>query len=68
MEKRRKKRSKSIFGTSHTVSLNEAEYIYEKGAVRLIVGAACAWHTLALRRHRTALRGRTAAARTQGSR
>lgn len=39
VEKRRKKLSKSIFGTSHTVSLAEAEHIYEKGAERLIVGA-----------------------------
>ncbi len=39
VEKRRKKLSKSIFGTSHTVSLAEAEHVYEKGAERLIVGA-----------------------------
>ena len=37
--KRRKKLSKAVYGTSHTVSLAEAEYIYEKGAERLIVGA-----------------------------
>jgi len=37
--KRRKKLSKVVYGTSHTLSLAEAEYIYEKGADRLIVGA-----------------------------
>jgi hypothetical protein len=37
--KRRKKLSKAVYGTSHTVSLAEAETIYEKGAERLIVGA-----------------------------
>lgn len=36
--KRRKKLSKAVYGTSHTVSLAEAEYVYEKGAQRLIVG------------------------------
>ena len=36
--KRRKKLSKAVYGTSHTVSLAEAEYLYEKGAERLIVG------------------------------
>jgi hypothetical protein len=37
--KRKKKLSKAVYGTSHTVSLAEAEYIGEKGAGRLIVGA-----------------------------
>lgn len=37
--KRRKKLSKAVYGTSHTVSLAEAEYIYENGAERLIVGS-----------------------------
>jgi hypothetical protein len=37
--KRRKKLSKAVYGTSHTVSLAEAEYIHEKGAEKLIVGA-----------------------------
>jgi len=36
--KRKKKLSKVVYGTSHIVSLGEAEYIYEKGAERLIVG------------------------------
>jgi hypothetical protein len=37
--RRKKKLSKAVYGTSHTVSLAEAEYIYEKGADRLIVGS-----------------------------
>lgn len=37
--KRRKKLSKAVYGTSHTVSLAEAEYIYEAGADRLIIGS-----------------------------
>ena len=36
--KRKKKLSKAVYGTSHTVSLAEAEYIHESGAERLIVG------------------------------
>lgn len=39
VEKRKKKLSKEIFGTSHIVSLAEAEQVYEKGAERLILGA-----------------------------
>lgn len=39
VEKRKKKLSKEIFGTSHILSLAEAEYTYEEGAERLIVGA-----------------------------
>lgn len=39
VEKRKKKLSKEIFGTSHTISLAEAEYIYEQGAEKLILGA-----------------------------
>lgn len=37
--RRKKKLSKAVYGTSHTISLAEAEYIYEQGAERLIVGA-----------------------------
>jgi hypothetical protein len=39
VEKRQKKLSKEIYGTSHTISLAEAEYIYEEGAKNLIVGS-----------------------------
>jgi hypothetical protein len=38
VEKRKKKLSKKIFGTSHTISLDEAQFIYEKGAELLILG------------------------------
>ena len=39
IEKRKKKLSKEIFGTSHTISLAEAEYVYEDGAEKLIIGS-----------------------------
>ena len=38
IEKRRKKLSKKVYGTSHKISLAEAEYIYEKGAEKIIIG------------------------------
>ena len=39
VKKRKKKLSKAIYGTSHTISLDEAKYVYQKGAKRLILGA-----------------------------
>jgi hypothetical protein len=36
--KRKKKLSKEIYGTSHTISLAEAEYIYQDGAEGLLIG------------------------------
>lgn len=36
--KRQKKRSKAVYGTSPIVSQAEAEYTYEKGVKRLILG------------------------------
>jgi hypothetical protein len=39
VEKRKKKLSKAVYGTSHTISLAEAEPLYQKGAVRLLIGA-----------------------------
>ena len=36
--KRKKKLSKEIYGTSHTISRAEAEYIYQEGATRLLIG------------------------------
>ena len=39
VKKRKKKLSKAIYGTSHTVSLDEAKHVYQKGAERLIIGA-----------------------------
>lgn len=39
VEKRKKSLSKQVFGTSHVISLAEAEHIYEKGLTRLIIGS-----------------------------
>jgi len=39
IEKRKKKLSKAIYGTSHILSLEEARYVYEKGTQRLIIGS-----------------------------
>lgn len=38
IEKRKKKLSKAIYGTSHIVSIEEARHIYEGEAKRLIIG------------------------------
>ncbi|MBE9508215.1 MAG: hypothetical protein IMY86_09205, partial [Chloroflexi bacterium] len=38
VKKRKKKLSKRIYGTSHTISLDEARYVHEKGAELLIIG------------------------------
>ena len=37
--KRKKKLSKEIYGTSHTISLAEAKYTYQESAERLLIGA-----------------------------
>lgn len=37
-EKRKKKLSKALYGTSHILSQDEAKYVYEKGARYLIIG------------------------------
>ena len=42
VEKRKKKLSKAIYGSSHTVSLDEAMHIFQEGARRLVVG--CGQH------------------------
>ncbi len=39
IEKRKKKLSKVIYGTSHVLSLDEAKFVYEKGTKRLIIGS-----------------------------
>ena len=39
VKKRKKKLSKTVYGTSHTVSLEEAKHIYQDGAERLIIGS-----------------------------
>lgn len=38
VKKRKKKLSKAIYGTSHMLSLPEAEHVYEDGAKRLLIG------------------------------
>ena len=38
VEKRKKKLSKAVYGTSHVLSLAEAKHVYERGAERLIIG------------------------------
>lgn len=38
IKKRKKKLSKKIFGTSHIISLDEAEHLYEEGCSKLIIG------------------------------
>jgi hypothetical protein len=38
VRKRKKKLSKRLYGTSHTISLDEIRDVYETGAKRLIVG------------------------------
>ena len=38
IRKRKKKLSKKYYGTSHIVSLEEAEFVYEKGSNLLVVG------------------------------
>jgi hypothetical protein len=41
VKKRKKKLSKAVYGTSHTISLDEAKYVCDQGAAadRLIVGS-----------------------------
>ena len=38
VRKRKKKLSKAIYGSSHTLSLDEAKYVYEKTAKQIIIG------------------------------
>ncbi len=38
VSKRKKKLSKAIYGTSHVISFDEAKYIFEDRAERLIIG------------------------------
>jgi hypothetical protein len=39
VKKRKKKLSKAVYGTSHTISLDEAKHVYEKGTEQLIIGS-----------------------------
>ncbi|GCF09836.1 Mth938-like domain-containing protein [Dictyobacter arantiisoli] len=38
VEKRKKKLSKALYGTSHILSQDEAKFVYEKGTHYLVVG------------------------------
>ncbi len=38
VEKRTKKLSKALYGTSHKISLEEVEHIYEEGTEKIIMG------------------------------
>lgn len=38
VKKRKKKLSKKIFGTSHVISLPEAQQVFEEGVERIIIG------------------------------
>ena len=38
VKKRKKKLSKSVYGTSHKISLPEIEYVYQDGAEGIIIG------------------------------
>ena len=39
VKKRKKKLSKSIYGTSHTISLPEIEYVYQEQSEGIIIGS-----------------------------
>jgi hypothetical protein len=39
VKKRKKKLSKSVYGTSHTLSLPEIEYVYQEEAKAIIIGS-----------------------------
>jgi hypothetical protein len=39
IKKRKKKLSKAVYGTSHIISIDEAKFIYEDGAERVIIGS-----------------------------
>jgi hypothetical protein len=38
IKKRRKKLTTKVYGTSHTISLDEIKYVYDEGATLLILG------------------------------
>lgn len=39
VRKRKKKLSKEVYGTSHTISLAEMEHVYQEGAQGIIIGS-----------------------------
>ena len=46
VKKRKKKLSKAVYGTSHVLSLEEAQHVHQKRAQRLIIGAGQFEHRL----------------------
>ncbi len=38
IRKRKKRLSKAVYGTSHTISLEEAKHVYQKGADKVVIG------------------------------
>ena len=63
VEKRKKKLSKAVYGTSHTISLAEAKHVYQKGW-RGCVSAPGSTARLRCRRRRPPTVRGTAAARS----
>lgn len=57
VKKRKKKLSKQQYGTSHTVSLAEAEHIYDDGAEQVIVGTGKNCHPQVVRRGQRLFQG-----------
>ncbi len=39
VKKRKKKLSKAVYGTSHTISQDEANYVYQEGSKGIIIGS-----------------------------
>jgi hypothetical protein len=39
VKKRKKKLSKAVYGTSHTISRDEAEHVYQEGSDGIIIGS-----------------------------
>ena len=39
VKKRKKKLSKAVYGTSHTISLDEADYVYQEDSDGIIIGS-----------------------------
>ena len=39
VEKRKKKLSKALYGTSHVISLDEAKHVYQDGTEHLVIGS-----------------------------
>jgi hypothetical protein len=57
VKKRKKKLSKAVYGTSHTMSLAEAEHLYQDGAERLLIGSGQEGRSSCRRRRPPSSRG-----------